>query len=389
MTPETIITLQNQINDLEKNLSELKKVVTLLKLHDQSKVESNSKITPGIASKIAYDEKGLIISGSHLERSDIPTISIDQVEGLRNLISTKADISQVNKSIEAIDTISKSDEVYDSGCKINFDKNGFVVSGAPLTVDDIPTIPIEHVEGLVDKLQSITDSKSSSITSEIVKDTKIKSGTYTKVTIDTDGTVLSGSNLVMNDIPIEIINKINQIESKLPTFAARDIVDNISKQLSTKLNFTVSDITPGTYTKVKVSKDGIITKGDKLNIRDLPEINIKDITDLDSTLKAKADQLDLIKLTESVSSIISMASEFSRMNLLQSQIDAKASKSEFVSLSNNVSDIQEKLNDIYKVISGDSIIMQFNDIQNELAELSGKISAIEHRLNLSDSFDED
>ena len=43
MTPETIITLQNQINDLEKNLSELKKVVTLLKLHDQSKVESNSK----------------------------------------------------------------------------------------------------------------------------------------------------------------------------------------------------------------------------------------------------------------------------------------------------------------------------------------------------------
>lgn len=388
MTPEIVVNLQNQINYLEQNLSELKKSVTLLKLHDQTKLESNSTITPGIASKVAYDEKGLIIKGSQLERSDIPTISIDQVEGLRNLILTKADITQLNNAIESIDMISKSSEIYDTGCKINFDKNGFVVSGAPLTVDDIPLIPIDHIEGLGDKLQSIIDSKNSD-KAEVTKSPKVTSGTYTKVTIDTDGSILSGNRLIMDDIPIEIINRINKIESKLPTFATRDIVDSISAEITNKLNFTIPDIDPGTYTKVRVSKNGIVTKGSSLTINDLPEINIKDINNLDSTLKSKADQADLVSLNESVNSIISMTSNFSNMNTLQSQVASKTDKTEFANLVNKVNDIQEKIDSIYKLLSLDSLILQLESIQNDIDTLSGKISSIEHRLNLSDSFDAD
>ena len=388
MTPETIINLQNQINSLEESINDVKKLATLLKLHDQSRLESNTKITPGIASKIAYDEKGLILKGMPLEKADIPSISIDQVEGLRNLISTKADIEEVHKSIESIETLSKSNEVYDTGCKINFDKNGFVVSSAPLSIDDIPYIPMDHIEGLLDKLQSIENIKSTNNTDISTKKQKVEPGTYTKVSVDSDGTIRSGNRLIMNDLPMEIISRISLLESKIPLLATKDVVNGLSADINSKLNLSIPDITPGTYTKVRVNKNGMITKGDKLSIRDLPEITINDVTNLSSTLKSKADQNDLIKLNESVNSIVAMSANLSKLNTIQNAIDSKTNDSEFKTLVNRVNELQKKVDTLTNLLSADSVIMQFASIQNDIDTLNGKISSIEHKLNVSKEFDE-
>ena len=55
------------------------------------KVTANDTITSGTNTKITYDSKGLVTSGTNLSASDIPNININQVNTLQTVLDSKLD----------------------------------------------------------------------------------------------------------------------------------------------------------------------------------------------------------------------------------------------------------------------------------------------------------
>jgi hypothetical protein len=187
---------------------------------------------------------------------------------------------------------------------------------------------------------------------------------------------------------MELITRINEIESKIPLLATKDSVDSISTEVVSKLNFVPVEVTSGTYSKVRVNNNGMVTQGSQLTINDLPDIGIKDIVDLNSTLNSKADQEDLVKVNESINSIISTTSNLSKVVSIENQVESKADKSDFATLVSKVDALQSSFDNMNKLYSLDSIAKQIDTMQNDIDTLSGKISSIEYHLNINDSFDE-
>lgn len=370
----------SQLNELQTNYENIRKTINALKLDIQKKVDGNVQIPPGVATKVSFDINGLILKGSKLEASDIPPIGIDVVEGLRTLLDSKASKKDIeNLEAPSISEIFKKGAIVGSGSIVNFDANGLVVSASNLTPLDIPDLPISKIEGLseiIDLLKATT----SGVSEHVSYDKPVTSpGTYTKITYDANGRVLSGSDLTMNDLPRELITQVNEIESKIPSLASQRSVDALNNEMVKKIDGNES-IIPGIFTKVRVDSKGLITGGENLTKRDLPELDISDINNLEITLRRKCDQEDFINLSDTVSGIVGSLSKISDINSLQTKVEGKASQESVVQLSNKVDSIKKLVDTILDNIPSDLILTKLNSIEEEISNLSGRISVLENKV---------
>ena len=331
MNTELILELRDKIENLSISVETMKKSINSLKINDQRRVDANNPIPPGIACKVAFYKNGLIIAGIGLELSDIPQLEIDKINNLKQYLDNKASTKDLEKFKVDITnminpTIKTFNEIAGTGIKVNYNSDGRIISSSELLISDIPVLPITKIEGLID---IINDLKSKSIsednTIEEIPSIKVSPGTYTKVNVDKYGRVTNGDKIGINDIPIEIINRLNSIESRMVNFASQNSIDIINKDLVNKITSNKS-ITPGTYTKVKVDSKGLITSGEKLTIRDLPELSISDINGLDKIIRNKADSLDLINLTDTVSSMVNSISKIGEIDGIKNELNDKASE---------------------------------------------------------------
>lgn len=387
MNTELILELRDKIENLSITVETMEKNINSLKINDQRRIDANNPIPPGIACKVAFDKNGLIISGIGLELSDIPQLGIDKINNLKQYLDNKASIKDLEKFKVDITnminpTISKFNEIAGTGIKINYNSDGRIISSSELLVSDIPSLPITKIEGLVDV---INDIKSKYISEdnivEEIPNIKVNPGTYTKVNVDKYGRVTSGDKIGINDIPIEIINKLNSIESRMVNFASQNSIDIINKDLVNKITANKS-ITPGTYTKVKVDSKGLITSGEKLNIRDLPELSISDINGLDKIIRSKADESALINLTDTVSSMVNSISKVGEIDGIKNELSNKASEIDLKNIKSKINTFQNTLDNLVNKIPGDMIMDQLSQIMNEMSVLSGRISVIENHLNI-------
>lgn len=387
MNTELILELRDKIENLSITVETMEKNINSLKINDQRRIDANNPIPPGIACKVAFDKNGLIVSGIGLELSDIPQLGIDKINNLKQYLDNKASIKDLEKFKVDITnminpTISKFNEIAGTGIKINYNSDGRIISSSELLVSDIPALPITKIEGLVDV---INDIKSKYISEdnivEEIPNIKVNSGTYTKVNVDKYGRVTSGDKIGINDIPIEIINKLNSIESRMVNFASQNSIDIINKDLVNKITSNKS-ITPGTYTKVKVDSKGLITSGEKLNIRDLPELSISDINGLDKIIRSKADESALINLTDTVSSMVNSISKVGEIDGIKNELSNKASEIDLKNIKSKINTFQNTLDNLVNKIPGDMIMDQLSQIMNEMSVLSGRISVIENHLNI-------
>jgi phage-related tail fiber protein len=95
----------------------------------------------------------------------------------------------------------------------------------------------------------------------------VGSGTYAKVTVDTNGHVTAGASLVAGDIPSLDWSKIGS--GKPTTLAGYGITDAVSANAA---------ITSGTYTKLTVDSKGLVTAGASLVASDIPSLDWSKIT---------------------------------------------------------------------------------------------------------------
>lgn len=386
MNPEIIVDLQKRLSELEEELLSTKQAIKRVEIDNQSKLKANVDIAPGIATKVAYDKNGLIIKGTHLDVSDIPVLQIDSIDGLRKILDGKISKEDVNDlNLDHSNDKTKDTVIVGTGTRINYNEDGMIVSSSELIADDVPILPISHIDGLMDEINSIKSNTTSS-PEPVVERNPIVPGTYPKITYDSDGRVVSGSKLSMDDIPIDLIIKINEVEGSIPLMVSQKTIDGINKNLNKKLDENPK-ITPGMYTKVKVDEKGLITSGGNITIKDLPEMNISDIVNLDSAIRSKANQDDLIALSETVSSITNSLSSIGDINAIKHDVSTKASDKEVKEIGTKVSSLQKLMDTLSLKIPNELIMEQLELIQNELSSISGRVSVLEMKLNMERDFD--
>jgi hypothetical protein len=123
---------------------------------DANKVDANAPILSGTATKVVYDEKGLITSGGLLAASDIP-FGVDAIRIGTGVVSNTefGYLDGVNSSIQTqLNTLnsgkvtSNTPITPQTATKISYDAKGLVTGGGSLLPSDIPTgIPATSIGG--------------------------------------------------------------------------------------------------------------------------------------------------------------------------------------------------------------------------------------------------
>ena len=381
MNTEIILELQKEISDLSLEVKSMSKYINSLKIDDQRRLNANIPIPPGIACKVAYDKNGLIIKGIGLELSDIPQLDIDKIKNLKKSLDDKANTKDfikfkvdVNEMIKP--AVSENNTVVGTGVKVNYTKDGRIVSTSELLPSDIPSIDISKIEGLSEILDNFKINMLSIDNNDKVSTIKTSAGTFTKVTIDKYGRVITGEKIGIDDIPIEIISKLNSIESQLSNFASSYSVEIMGKDLVNKLDANKS-ITSGTFTKVHVDSKGLITKGENLTIRDLPEISINDIKDLNKTLRNKANETDLLDLQNTVVSLTNSLSKVGEITGIKNELNTKADDETVVILQSKVNSMKNTLDSLVNRTTSDMLNEHLLQIEENISNLEARFSVIE------------
>ena len=380
---ELLYQMKDSIDELNKAVSSLTEIVHGLKINEQMYLKSNPSIPSGISTKVAYDKNGLIVGGSSLEISDIPEIPIEKVTNLRNELNhsiSEDDLTRLKMELNS--KLIKKGEVVNTGTKINYDINGLVINSSDLLPADIPVLPITKIDGLSDLLDHITSQNENNLKTpdNDDSDVKITPGVFPKITFNEKGKVVNGENLTINDIPVELISKINDLESKLTLFASSSLVDSLRKNINSKLDANNNDTTPGVYTKVKVDRKGLVLSGDRLTLKDLPELNIKDIIGLDEALRNIPSIDQFMNLNDTVSSIMNITDKISDVSKLQKSIENKVDNKDYRILENKVDNIQNLVDNLVDSIPNDSILTQLDYFNKEISNLSGRISTLENKI---------
>lgn len=375
--------LKDEVTTLSQTVSTLVQSITSMKIDSQLHLKYNPDIPAGISTKISYDKNGLVTGGSSLDVSDIPELPIEKVVNLRKELDNTITESDLNKlKVELTKKmITKGDSV-NIAVKGNYDINGLLVDSLDLLPSDIPKLSISKIEGLsdiLDKLKTQCDTLSQQSYS-IEDNDNITAGTFPKITFDEKGKVINGTKLSINDIPSELISKVNTIESKLASYTSSTVVDGLRKRIEDKIDKIDTSIAPGIYSKVKVNKDGLIVSGDKLTVNDLPELNISNIIGLDEKLRNTISIEQFISINDAVSRLMNSINKIGDIGNLKIEINSKADDKEFKNVKNRVDSLQNLLDKLTDSIPNDSILDQLDYITRELSNLSGRITTIENKM---------
>lgn len=379
MNPETITKIQQKLDSLSEKYSDVLRDVRALSINEQMYLKSNNPIAPGIACKVAFDTHGLIVKADVLQQADIPNIQMDKVIGLRAAINDKMSKIDIDKlKEELMNQKLKKGSISGTATKVNFDEHGLIVSTSDLSVDDIPDIPVSKVVGLSDLLSQRRNAEDNK-TIDHYTHPSISPNTSTKVSFDEHGHILKGESLSLNDLPGELLSRMNVIESRVPSLASQQTVDSIGKALINKVDANPT-ITAGTFTKVRVDSKGLVTSGETLTLRDLPPINIDDIPGLKSALNQKADHDMMLNINNTVNQFSSVINQVSELVGMSNILKMKADSSDVKTIGNRLQSLQALVDKLVGSLPADTIMLQLNEIQTELSNLGGRISVIEQKL---------
>lgn len=371
MDTQLLQTLQNKISDLEVLVNDMNRKISTLELDKQFFLKKNDKILPGLSTKIAFDENGLIIGNAPLTNSDIPNIEIEKINGLKEILYDKANRSDLNNIKLDLDTIFASRDITSTGCKINYDKYGVIQSSSDLTEADIPRLSISHIIDLEEKLNMLIKSIPNM---ELNNSNIVSPDTACKVTYNENGNITSSSELNMNDLPSELISRINIIESKLVTMVGIDNITEIREKLDNKLDSN-PEIAGGICSKVKIDKHGLVVETMDLVPKDL-NITIDDVNNLNNLLLNKVDRSELTNLSTTVSMLVDSFNKITDTSQLEESIKNKVDISEVDNIKSTLSKINSKL-EVLLSVDNKYVIDSILSIRNEIKLLDNRILKLE------------
>ena len=361
-----------RLNRLEKEVRELIATFAGIKIDLQLMVKGKERIKPGTGCKVYYDSNGLIMKSSDLEAGDIPSLPMEKVDGLLERLNKQAEDQKKGKFEEK--KIKSG-----TGIKISYDEYGRVTSSTNnLLQDDIPELPMERIFGLEDTIRNIRNELNGILSTR--KDRyRVAPGTYTKITYGDDGRVISGTNISMDDIPMNLINRIIAIESRIGSLAAQDTMNSVVRRVDKKLNAN-PEIYPGTYTKVYVDEHGLVTQGDRITIDDIGPITINNVADLQSILKNKANQSDMIQVMNTVNQLAS--SDKSREIVqLKNEVSTKANDYTVRTMETKLNMISSSVDTLLNRMPDKNVMELINSLVQSNEDMKRRIASFEREIN--------
>ena len=185
----------------------------------------------------------------------------------------------------------------------------------------------------------------------------------------------------VEDIPESIREGISSNLSSIKSLntALTELANTTQQSLDKKID-KASPVTPGTYTKVSVNKDGVVIDGSTLTQEDIPSIPIDRVDKLMDALSRMATTGAIVELDESIKSIQSELTVTTRN--IQAEFSTKVSKEELSAITSSLASIEDQLSTIAKSAISDQIMNELNNINTELSSLSGRVAVLEDRLNI-------
>lgn len=115
-----------------------------------TKIAANAPITPGTASKVTYDDKGLITGNEALVENDLPSISQSKVTGLPSALNAKADKTTVDNLTSVVNGKVTANGPITAGAasKVTYDAKGLITGSSNLLESDIPALSQSKITGL-------------------------------------------------------------------------------------------------------------------------------------------------------------------------------------------------------------------------------------------------
>jgi hypothetical protein len=381
-----------QVIDELKDTTVIDNIITQL----NTKITANGNIEAKTATKISYDNKGLVTGGSDLIESDIPIIPISKVQNLQESLNTKINkrtpidpgvgtkivynsdglvtgkydllatdipLLDINKIVN-LQTIldnkvtANANIIAKTAAKISYDAKGLVTGGQDLNIDDIPTLPTSKITGLDNALANVASASTvtelqSQMIDKLDKNVDIIAGTATKITYDVKGLITGGSALSIIDIPEIPISKVTGLIAALDAAGSESSIEDIRTQLNNKLDKNI-DIMSGTGTKLSYDSKGLITGKSDLVVTDIPQLSIDKISNLQDIIDTKLNRNNEIssgtatKITYDVNGLITNGSlltaadiptiEIIQVNQLQDILNQKALDSALTDLDTRVTD---------------------------------------------------
>lgn len=364
--------LNGKVNQLEKDVRELIASLSGLRIDIQMAVQRKERIRPGTGCKIYYDSNGLIMKSEDLEAGDIPLLPIEKIDGLLERLQKKS--SESKEKHEEPKKIKAG-----SGIKINYDEYGRVTSSSEsLLPTDIPELTMDKIAGLEDTIKTIREELNG-ILNQRKEKYRIAPGTAVKVSYGEDGRIISGSELTMDDIPRSLISKINLIESRIPSLASQEVVNTALSRLNKKLDANVP-IYGGTFTKVHVDENGLVTQGDRITVEDIGTITINNIADLPSILKNKANQSDMIQVLNTVNQLAS-SDQSSEIVRLKNMVESKANDYTVKSIQAQVGNLTSSIDNLLNRIPDRDIMDLVNTVLQSNEDIKRRLITFENEIN--------
>lgn len=378
--------LSKQIESLGLQINQIQKEINKMKIDDNRYIPRERSITPGMFPKIAFDSNGLVLKGGELSASDIPKLPMSHIDGLKSAIDnviSSADVRKITSEIKE-SIVRRSNTPVATATKVNYDANGFVVSSLPLTADDIPKLPMDKITGLTDImniLEDIYEARAKSASDSPDRET-FKSGTYTKVNVDSFGRVINGDKLSTNDLPVDIIHRIIQLEDVSTGFAPLRLVENLSNAMISKVDSNPS-AHAGTYTKVNVDSNGLVVGGNKLTADDLPEITIDMVSNLRASLNKYATYEDIINLNDGMSTVMGSIQSIGDINQVKTSLELKAEADDVSRLRKEFDQFRESVMRVEETFPTELILKRLDTIDNALSTIEGRISVLERSIEIN------
>ena len=193
-----------RLEELEHQLTEIQQQLVKYGINKQFYLKQNLPIRPGVSCKVSYDASGLIRQGLPLDSSDIPELPMSKIIGLEKALESFIQKSDLDHFRNQMSTLNQLGSTKQTGIKVNVDERGRVVSLSELSVEDIPELPIDHIQGLAEFKKYILDHIQPSTATMDEKSKITKPGTASVVTYNESGQILSGRSLTIEDLPIQV-----------------------------------------------------------------------------------------------------------------------------------------------------------------------------------------
>lgn len=375
MNPEIFKRIQQQIGDLSEKYET---VLSILKAHDiddQLYLKKNPMITPGIGTKVYYDMNGLIVRSDRLSAEDIPELSIDHIKDLRTILNDKAPL-KATLSVNATSPRLLNPTVAGTATKVNYNDQGIIIDSCELLPEDIPMLPVSKIEGLPDVVDYINSFGINPI-ADVIDHPSVSPGVYTKVTVNKDGHITHGGMLEMDDIPYALITRMNELETRMTSYTPGTSFDMLSKLVNTKMDKNPVNVVPGTYMKVSVNKDGLVTGGSNVTLSDFPEIGIGDVTHLRSELSQKASTEEVANLNMMISRMTKTISQVGEVLNLTTEVKNKANQKDLADLENKVNTMTRTYETLIDNFDSDTIQAEVIQLKSTISEFIGRLDTLE------------